>query len=114
MVQDCIFCKIGGEQVEADILYRQDGCFVIRDISPKAPVHLLIIPTQHFTYLNHLNKEFYTVLAGMFVAAHEMSRREGVSDSGYRLIINQGDHSGQQVPHLHLHLIAGRPLGGMG
>ena len=114
MSEDCIFCKIDTGQVQSDILYRDDSCFVIRDIAPKAPVHLLIIPHEHFTYLTHLTPEFYPNLGGMFAAAEEMARREGVNDSGYRLVINQGDHAGQQVPHLHLHLLAGKPLSGMG
>jgi len=114
MPEDCIFCKIGGGEVQSDILYRNDSCFVIRDIAPKAPVHLLIIPQQHFTYLSGLTQEFYPVLGGMFATAQEMAQREGVGDAGYRLIVNQGGHAGQQVPHLHLHLLAGKPLGAMG
>ena len=114
MPEDCIFCKIGGGEVQSDILHHNDSCFVIRDIDPKATVHLLIIPHQHFTYLTGLTQEFYPVLGGMFAAAQEMAQREGVGDTGYRLIVNQGDHAGQQVTHLHLHLLAGKPLGGMG
>ena len=114
MPQDCIFCKIGSGEIESEILYRDEHCFVIRDIAPKAPVHLLIIPNLHFTYLTGLTPDFYPVLGGMFNAAMEMARHEGVGDAGYRLIINQGDYAGQQVPHLHLHLLAGRPLAGMG
>ena len=114
MSQECIFCRIGSGQIESDILYRDDNCFVIRDIAPKAPVHLLVIPDQHFTYLTDLTPEHYQMLGGMFQAAEEMARREGVSDSGYRLIINQGDDAGQQLPHLHLHLLGKKPLGAMG
>ena len=114
MTEDCLFCRIGGGEVHSDILHRDDSCFAIRDIAPKAPVHLLIIPNEHFTYLTNLTPDFYPVLGDMFVAAKEMAQREGVADSGYRLIINQGQHSGQVVPHLHLHLLAGKPLGAMG
>ena len=87
---------------------------MIRDIAPKAPVHLLIIPSDHFTYLTSVTEAFAPVLGGMFVAAREMAQREGVTDDGYRLVINQGRDSGQQVPHLHMHLLGGRPLGEMG
>ena len=114
MTQDCIFCNIGAGEVKSEILYRDDSCFVIRDIAPKAPVHLLIIPNQHFTYLANLTSDFYPVLGSMFVAAEEMAKREGIADTGYRLAINQGHHAGQQVPHLHVHLLAGKPLAGMG
>ena len=114
MPQDCIFCKIGSGEVESEVLYQDDDCFVIRDIAPKAPVHLLIIPTRHFTYLTNLTQDSYPMLGGMFTAAEAMAKREGVGGSGYRLIINQGDHSGQQVPHLHMHMLGGRPLAAMG
>lgn len=114
MTEDCIFCKIGDGEVPSDVLYRDDHCFVIRDIAPKAPVHLLIIPNEHFTYLANLTPEFHPTLGAMFDAAREMAAREGVDGSGYRLTINQGEHAGQVVPHLHLHLLAGRRLAGMG
>ena len=114
MAEDCIFCKIGNGEIKSDILFRDESCFVIRDIAPSAPVHLLIIPNEHFTYLTNLSPAFYTVLGDMFSAAREMAQREGVVDAGYRLIINQGDDGGQVVPHLHLHLLAGRSLRSMG
>ena len=114
MSEDCIFCRIGGGEVKSDILYRDDNCFVIKDIAPMAPIHLLIIPNDHFTYLTDLTQAFYGTLGGMFAAAGEMARREGVAEGGYRLTINQGDDAGQQVPHLHLHLLAGKTLGRMG
>ena len=114
MAEDCIFCKIGGGEIKGDLLHQDEHCFVIRDIAPKAPVHLLIIPNSHFTYLADLTPEFSPVVGSMFIAAKEMAEREGVANDGYRLVINQGAHSGQQVPHLHLHLLGGKPLGGMG
>ena len=114
MVEDCIFCKIRDGEIPSDMLYRDDDCFVIRDIAPAAPTHLLIIPTQHFTYLSGLTAEFLPVIGRMFDVAKQMAEREGVAESGYRLIINQGDDSGQEVPHLHLHLIGGKRLGAMG
>ena len=114
MDADCIFCKIGNGQIESDVLYRDDVCFVIRDIAPRAPVHLLVIPNRHFTFLTDLKADDHPMVGGMFRAARDMARREGVERSGYRLIVNQGDHAGQQVDHLHLHLLAGRPLAAMG
>jgi histidine triad (HIT) family protein len=114
MAEDCIFCKIQRGEIDSDILYRDGSCFVIRDIAPKAPLHLLVIPNQHFTYLAGLTPDFYPVLGDMFAAAKEMAIREGVTEGGYRLVINQGDDAGQQVPHLHLHVLGGRGLGTMG
>ena len=114
MADDCIFCKIRDGEVPSDILSRNDHCFVIRDITPRAPTHLLVIPVQHFTYLTDLAPEFYATLGDMFSAAKEMAMREVGAGDGYRLVINQGDDAGQQVPHLHLHVLAGRTLGAMG
>ena len=109
-----MFCKIRDGEIPSDVLYRDDSCFVIRDIAPKAPVHLLVIPTSHFTFLSKLDPGFHATLGAMFEAAHAMAGREGVDESGYRLIINQGADAGQMIDHLHLHVLGGRPLGGMG
>lgn len=114
MAQDCIFCRIGRGEIDSEILYRDDSCFVIRDIAPKAPVHLLVIPNEHFTYLAELTPTHYPMMDGMFAAAQEMAGREGVAGSGYRLVINQGEDSGQEVAHLHLHVLGGKRLGEMG
>lgn len=96
------------------MLHEADDCFVIRDVAPKAPTHLLIIPKQHFTYLTGMTPEFQSVIACMFNAAREMADSEGVAESGYRLVVNQKNDSGQEVPHLHMHLLGGRKLGPMG
>ena len=114
MADECIFCDIGAGKIDSEILYRDDGCFVIRDIAPKAPSHLLVIPNEHFTYLEHLTPHFYPVLGRMLTAAAEMAGREGIDASGYRLVFNQREDAGQQVPHLHLHLLGGKPLRDMG
>ena len=113
MDENCIFCRIGGGQVPSDILHRDDTCFVIRDIAPKAPVHLLVIPNEHFTFLKGLAPGHYAMLGGLFQAAEQVASREGLSGSGYRLVINQGSDAGQQVDHLHLHVLGGKPLGDM-
>ena len=113
MSEDCIFCKIGAGEIESEILYRDDICFVIRDIAPKAPVHLLVIPNRHFTLLEGLTSADYAMVGGMFAAAGELAGSEGVDSSGYRLIVNQGADAGQAVDHLHLHVLGGRRLGPM-
>ena len=114
MNQSCIFCKIHEGEIPSDILYRDEGCFVIRDIVPKAPVHLLILPTRHFTYLSGMTPEDEEMIGHLFIVAREMAKKEGLTERGYRLIINQGPDSGQVVPHLHLHLLGGHALGAMG
>ena len=114
MTEECIFCKIGNGEISSDILYRGESSFVIRDISPKAPTHLLVIPTTHFTHLTEIDPAFFPVLGDMFQAVREMVKREHVDRSGYRLVINQGPDARQEVIHLHLHILAGKSLGGMG
>ena len=114
MTQECIFCNIRDGDLPTEILYRNDNCFVIRDIAPKAPVHLLVIPNRHFTFLNNLTTDHYPMIGAMVEAARDMAAQEGLDSSGYRLVINQGDDSGQAVDHLHLHVLGGRLLGDMG
>ena len=114
MDEFCVFCKIRDGEIPSDILHRDDHCFVIRDINPAAPVHLLVIPVEHFTYLSGLQPAFHETIGAMFSAASEAADTEGIADSGYRLIVNQRDDAGQEVPHLHLHVLGGRRLGAIG
>jgi histidine triad (HIT) family protein len=114
MAEECIFCKIGRRKIPGDLIYSDDQAFVIRDISPKAPIHLLVLPFEHVTYLESFTQDREALLGHMMLVAREMARREGLTESGYRLVINQGSDSGQEVPHLHLHVLGGRDLGGMG
>lgn len=111
---DCIFCKIGAGQVPSQFLHRDDRVFVIRDIYPKAPVHLLIIPLEHVGALTGEAHEREGLLGHMMAVAAAMARQEEVAGSGYRLLVNQGPDSGQEVPHLHLHLLGGHRLRAMG
>ena len=114
MTEDCVFCKIRDGEIPSDILHRDEYCFIIRDIAPAAPTHLLVIPLEHFERLAELESRFGPTFGAMFAAARDAASAEGVSDSGYRLMINQGDDGGQEVPHLHMHLMGGRRLGGFG
>ena len=111
MASDCVFCKIGSGEIPSDILYRDSHCFVIRDIAPEAPVHLLVIPNEHFTFLSGLTPGHGTMVGAMLLAAEAMAVREGIGETGYRLVINQRDDSGQEVDHLHLHVLGGHRLG---
>ena len=111
---NCIFCRIPREDTGGQLLYRDDRVYVIRDINPKAPLHLLIIPLQHLGSLAYVGPGQVPIMGQMFVVAEEMARREGVTLSGYRLIVNQGPDSGQDIPHIHMHLLAGRKLAALG
>ncbi|MDO8750443.1 MAG: histidine triad nucleotide-binding protein [Dehalococcoidia bacterium] len=111
---ECIFCSIGKRQTPAQMLFQDDLCFVIRDINPAAPIHLLVIPNQHVTSLANLKSDQESLVGHLFSTAHEMARREGVTDTGFRLVVNQGRNAGQHVDHLHLHVLGGKRLPALG
>lgn len=111
---DCIFCSIGKGQTPAQILFQDDLCFVIRDINPSAPTHLLVIPNQHVTSLAGLTPDQKSLVGHLFTTAQEMARREGVTGTGFRLVINQGRNADQHVDHLHLHVLGGKRLPDLG
>ncbi len=106
----CIFCQIADGKLPGDILYQDEEVLVFPDIQPQAPLHLLIIPKKHISALSRITREDKPLVGHMINTAQEMARREGVSEKGYRLVINCGQQGGQLVPHLHLHLLGGRQL----
>lgn len=114
MEDTCIFCKIGAGEIPGDFVHQDDDAFVIRDIAPRAPVHLLVIPRTHFEALTGLSLDDTSMIGAMFRAAREAAIREGIAENGYRLVINQGADGGQEVPHLHMHVMGGARLGSMG
>jgi len=109
---DCVFCKIIAGEMPADILYRDEEVIAFRDISPVAPTHLLIIPRKHIPSLAHLTEADSPLMGNIVGIANRLAKREGIAESGYRLVIASGEQGGQVVPHLHLHLIGGRQLSG--
>jgi histidine triad (HIT) family protein len=102
---------MAGGEIPVDKLYDDDLVFAIRDISPRAPVHVLVIPKLHIPHVQHIESRHGEVLARMFVAANEVARLEGVYESGYRCAFNVLDDSGMTIHHLHLHVVGGRKLG---
>ncbi len=109
---DCIFCQIADGKMPGEILYQDEKVIAFRDINPQAPTHLLIIPRKHIPSLAHLSEAESLLMAHMVSIANQLAKREGVAESGYRLVINCGKQGGQLVPHLHLHLLGGRQLSG--
>ena len=107
---DCIFCQIVAGKVPSEILYQDEEVIAFRDIHPLAPTHLLIIPKRHIPSLTHLSEEDLPLMGHMVNTANQLAKREGIAESGYRLVINCGEQGGQLVPHLHMHLIGGRRL----
>ncbi len=107
---DCIFCQIVAGKIPSEILYQDEEVIAFRDINPQAPAHLIIIPKKHIPSLVHLSESESSLIGHMINVANQLAKREGVSESGYRLVINCGEQGGQLVPHLHLHLLGGRKL----
>ncbi|HEX7120013.1 MAG TPA: histidine triad nucleotide-binding protein [Longimicrobiales bacterium] len=110
MAQDCIFCGIAAGEVPAKIVREDDDTVAFRDIDPKAPTHVLIVPRRHIPSVNALGAADAEVVGRLFLAAKEIARDEGVAEDGYRLVMNTGPGAGQSVDHIHLHLLGGRAL----
>ena len=109
-MSDCLFCKMVNGDITPDIIYQNDTVMAFRDINPRAPTHILIIPRHHISSLNDLDTAQATVLGDMYLAAQHIASDAGVAASGYRTVINCGDDGGQTVYHLHMHLLGGRAL----
>ncbi|HTL11142.1 MAG TPA: histidine triad nucleotide-binding protein [Bdellovibrionota bacterium] len=110
-----IFSKIIRREVPADILFEDDKCLVFKDIYPKAPTHVLIVPKREITSLAEAAPEDQNLLGHLMLVAADMARKLGIAASGYRVVINTGAQGGQTVHHLHLHLMGGRSMAeGMG
>jgi histidine triad (HIT) family protein len=108
-----IFTKIINGEIPADIIYQDEHITAFKDINPKAPVHVLIVPNKEIPTVDDVEDADIDVLGRMFVAAKKIARDAAIASSGYRLIINCRDDGGQEVYHLHMHLLGGRSLGPM-
>jgi histidine triad (HIT) family protein len=108
-----IFSKIVAGEINADIVYQDELVTAFRDINPRAPTHILVVPNREIATAADLTEADEQVAGRMLIAASKIAAAEGLSEDGYRLIINCREHGGQEVDHLHLHLLGGRPLGPM-
>jgi histidine triad (HIT) family protein len=106
----CIFCKIAAREIPAEILRESDRVVAFRDLDPKAPTHILLIPKDHIASLEDLTDEHGAMLADIAQAAAHLARTEGIDQTGWRLVSNVGPDAGQSVFHLHFHLLGGRKM----
>lgn len=106
-----IFCQIIKGELPSQKVYEDENVIAFRDINPKAPIHVLIVPKKHIEDLNSATEEERELLGELLLAAPKIAEKEGIAEKGYRLIINTGKHGGQLVPHLHIHLLGGKDLG---
>ncbi|MBX3696130.1 MAG: histidine triad nucleotide-binding protein [Steroidobacteraceae bacterium] len=108
-----LFERIIAGELPATIVYRDERVTAFRDIHPRAPVHILIVPNKPIPTANDIADSDEALIGRLFTVARDLARREGIADDGYRLIINCNSHGGQEVYHLHVHLLGGAPLGAM-
>ncbi|MGM0547992.1 MAG: histidine triad nucleotide-binding protein [Bacillota bacterium] len=109
-MEDCLFCKIIAGKMETEFIYQDEELVVFKDISPQAPVHLLIVPKKHIANLNQLNKRDNNLIGQIYQVAKKMAAKYDINQSGYRVVSNCGQDGGQTVNHIHFHLLGGREL----
>ena len=111
---DCIFCKIISGEIPSTNVYRDEQVTAFRDLNPAAPTHILLVPNKHIDSINVLTNSDEQLIGHLFTTAKQLAAQEGISDDGYRLIINTNAQAGQTVFHIHLHLLGGKQMKTMG
>lgn len=110
---DCLFCRIVAGELPADVVYQTETVFAFRDLHPQAPTHVLLVPREHHPNVSALAANRPTLLSDLVNTAGEIAEREGIAESGYRLLSNTGSDAGQTVFHVHMHLLGGAWLGAL-
>jgi len=113
MTKETLFSRIINGEIPADIVYQDELVTAFRDINPQTPTHILLVPNKAIPTANDVSADDEPTMGRLMVVAQKLAHNEGIADDGYRLIINCGDHGNQEVYHLHMHLMGGRPLGPM-
>ena len=113
-MSDCIFCKIIKGEIPSTNVYKDEFVTAFRDINPAAPTHILIVPNKHIDSVNMLIPDDEPLIGKMVSIAKQLANKEGIAESGYRLLINTGEEAGQTVFHIHLHLLGGRTMRALG
>ena len=106
----CIFCGIAAGEVPATVVYEDDDAVAFRDLNPQAPTHVLVIPRRHIASIDAMSDGDEAMIGRVFAAARAVAQQEGIDATGYRLVTNIGDHGGQTVGHLHVHVLGGRSM----
>jgi len=107
---DCLFCKMVAGDIKPAVVYENDHVLAFRDIRPRAPVHVLVVPKRHIPTLDDLPEDDPALASELWQAVKKVARSEGIAETGYRTVVNCRGDSGQEVYHLHLHVLGGRPL----
>jgi histidine triad (HIT) family protein len=107
-MEECLFCRIVKKEVGTDIVEERPTAIAFRDINPQAPVHVLVVPKEHISSIKDLDEEECGILADIFSLINDIAVSEGISQTGYRVVVNTGEEAGQDVDHLHFHVLGGR------
>jgi len=109
-MNDCLFCKIISKEIPSDCVYENENIYAFRDINPQAPVHILIIPKTHISTINDVDDNQKLLVGEIFLTSKKLAEKEGIAENGYRTVFNCNKNGGQQVYHIHLHLLGGRQM----
>ncbi len=109
-MEDCIFCKIINKEIPASMVFEDEKMIAFNDINPQAPIHILLIPREHFASLNDIPKEKKNILSHLLLKARQIAQEKGIAEKGYRIVLNTEKDSGQEVFHIHFHLLGGRRM----
>jgi len=109
----CIFCKIVNGEIPAKVVYEDEKVMAFHDINPQAPVHILVIPKEHIPTVNDITEEQKELIGHIFTVIKQIAKETGIAESGYRVLVNCNRDGGQEIYHLHFHLLGGAPLGPM-
>ncbi len=110
-MENCIFCKIINGEIPSNKVYEDDDILAFKDINPVTPVHILIIPKKHINSLNDIEPEDEKIIGKIFLKIKQIAKEQGIAENGYRIVNNCGEDGGQEVQHLHFHLLGGKKLG---
>lgn len=108
---DCLFCKIIKKEIPSDVVYEDEEVLAFKDIHPAAPVHILVIPKKHISSLVELQEQDIAVVGKIYQVINQIAKEQGFAQKGFRVIVNCGEDGGQEVGHLHFHVLAGKKLG---
>ncbi len=110
-MDNCIFCKIIKKEIPSSIVYEDSEIIAFRDINPVAPVHILVIPKKHISSLIDLKTDNELLIGNIYTVINKIAKQEGIDEKGFRVIVNCGEDGGQEVKHLHFHILGGKKLG---
>lgn len=109
---DCIFCKIINKEIPSNIVYEDEEILAFKDIAPQAPIHIVVIPKKHIEKITQIQKEDEALIGKIYSVINQIAKEQGIAEEGFRVIINCGENGGQEVKHIHFHLLGGTKLSG--